>query len=74
MLTCNFVVTDKLNIINNKRIVKGVWTHYIPEALRLGTLKAVPKPIVVGRGLEKVEDGVAMLKNGISSGKLVVEL
>jgi hypothetical protein len=42
--------------------------------LRLGTLKAVPEPIIVGRGLGKVEDGVAMLKSGISAGKLVVEL
>jgi hypothetical protein len=74
MLTCNLVVTDTANIINNEKIVKGIWTHYIPEALRLGTLKAVPEPIIVGRGLGKVEDGVAMLKSGISAGKLVVEL
>jgi hypothetical protein len=67
-------VTDTANITKNKEVVEGVWKHYIPEALRLGTLKTVPKPIVVGQGLDKVKEGVTKLKNGISAGKLVVEL
>ena len=51
-----------------------VWTRYVPEALKTGSLKPAPAPIVVGKGLEKISEAIEVGKKGISAGKLVVEL
>ncbi|KAL6306662.1 putative zinc binding dehydrogenase [Sparassis latifolia] len=61
-------------IVQDKEIVEGIWTRFVPEALKAGTLKAVPEPIVVGKGLEKVGEGVEMCKKGVSAGKVVIEI
>lgn len=37
-----------------KDIATYIWQKFLPEALREGILKAVPEPLVVGQGLEKV--------------------
>jgi hypothetical protein len=55
-------------------IVEGVWGRFVPEALRDGSLKTFLEPIVAGKGLGAVADGVDLLKKGVSAGKIVVEL
>ncbi|KIY44900.1 putative zinc binding dehydrogenase [Fistulina hepatica ATCC 64428] len=67
-------VNDTSTIIHHKESVEGVWSRFVFEALKAGTLKAVPEPIVVGKGLEKVGEAVELCKNGISAGKVVVEI
>jgi hypothetical protein len=42
--------------------------------LKAGTLKAVPEPIIVGKGLDKIADGIELGKKGISAAKVVVEI
>jgi hypothetical protein len=68
------LVNDTAAIIHDKEICEGIWGRYVPEALKAGTLKAVPEPIVVGRGLEKVKEGIELCQKGISAGKAVIEL
>ncbi|KAE8414147.1 chaperonin 10-like protein [Aspergillus pseudocaelatus] len=67
-------VVDVANISDNKEISEGIWGKFIPEALKDGTLKPVPEPLVVGEGLEKIPEGVSLSQQGISARKVVVIL
>ena len=67
-LTTN-LVNDTAHLPSNKEIVEGVWGHFVPEALKNGTLKPVPVPLVTGKGLEKISEGVALCQQGRSAGK-----
>ncbi|KAF7196324.1 Dehydrogenase orsE [Pseudocercospora fuligena] len=51
-----------------------VWEQWVPKALQSGALKCRPKPLVVGRGLEKIQDGINRHAKGVSAQKVVVEL
>ncbi|KAH6665248.1 chaperonin 10-like protein [Halenospora varia] len=51
-----------------------VFTDYITPALQAGKLQCLPKPIVVRKGLEHIQDALKKLKEGVSAGKVVVEL
>lgn len=67
-------VTDTANIGDYPDIVDSVWGKFVPEALKNGALKPVPEPVVIGKGLEKIAEGVAQGLKGVSAAKLVVEL
>ncbi|KAL7748684.1 hypothetical protein RI367_005837 [Sorochytrium milnesiophthora] len=51
-----------------------VWTEYVTPALESGKLQCLPKPTIVGNGLEHINDGLKTLQAGVSATKLVVEL
>ncbi|KAL7752932.1 hypothetical protein RI367_001382 [Sorochytrium milnesiophthora] len=51
-----------------------VWTEYVTPALESGKLHCLPKPTVVGKGLEQLNDALKKLKAGVSATKLVIEL
>ncbi|EME84751.1 uncharacterized protein MYCFIDRAFT_42071 [Pseudocercospora fijiensis CIRAD86] len=51
-----------------------VWEEWVPKALQSGALKCRPKPLVVGKGLEKIQDGIDRHAKGVSAQKVVVEL
>jgi hypothetical protein len=67
-------VNDTSQIINKKELVEGIWGRFIPEALKTGTLKPFPEPIIVGKGLEKLGEAIELGKKGVSAGKIVVEV
>jgi hypothetical protein len=67
-------VSDTAQIEEYPEIVESVWGRFVPEALKNGSLKPVPEPVVVGKGLEKIADGIALGLKGVSAAKLVVEL
>lgn len=52
---------------------KPIW-EYVTPALEQGKLKAVPEPLVVGKGLENVQKGLDTNKAGVSAKKVVIEL
>lgn len=58
----------------DKYVGDVVWAQWVPEALEKGTLKAVPEPLVVGKGLDAVQKGYDEQKKGVSFRKIVVEL
>lgn len=43
-------------------------------ALQNGTLRPLPEPLVVGKGLEAIHAGILRVKEGVSGQKVVVEL
>lgn len=59
---------------DDKYIGDVVWAQWVPEALEKGTLKAVPEPLVVGKGLDAVQKGYDEQKKGVSFRKVVIEL
>jgi NADPH:quinone reductase-like Zn-dependent oxidoreductase len=60
--------------LEDKYIGDVVWAKWVPEALEKGTLKAVPEPLVVGKGLDAVQKGYEEQKKGVSFRKVVIEL
>lgn len=52
----------------------AVWRKYIPEALANGKFRAKPEAFIIEGGLEKVQVGVDMLRNGVSAKKIVIEI
>ena len=70
----NHIVNDTSQLGQSKEIAEAVRGHYVPEGLKAGTLRALPEPIIIGKGLEKIVDGAEVLKKGVSARKVVVEL
>jgi NADPH:quinone reductase-like Zn-dependent oxidoreductase len=55
-------------------IATPVWKDFVTPALEAGKLQCLPSPIVVGKGLEYIQDALKKSKAGVSAAKLVVEL
>ena len=55
-------------------ITHPVWENFITPALESGQLKCLPKPLVVGKGLEYLQEALDKNKAGVSATKLVVEV
>lgn len=51
-----------------------VYNEYVPEALLQGMFVPAPEPQVVGRGLEKIQEGLDTHRKGVSARKVVVSL
>ncbi|KAF1344795.1 chaperonin 10-like protein [Delphinella strobiligena] len=58
----------------HKQVGEAVWGKYVPGALADGSLKFLPEPLVIGKGLESVQKGMDKNKAGVSAKKVVVEL
>lgn len=52
----------------------AVWRKYLPEALAAGKFQAKPDPLVLRGGLAKVQEGMDLLKAGVSAKKVVIEV
>ncbi len=55
-------------------IGKAIWQDYVGDALANGTLVPEPEPLVVGKGLDKIQEGIDVLKKGVSARKVVIAL
>lgn len=55
-------------------VAGAVWHKYIPQALASGKFQAKPDPEVIEGGLEKVQTGIDLLRQGVSAKKVVVEI
>lgn len=51
-----------------------MWTDFLPEALKSGQIKTMPRAEVVGHGLEKIEEACQRQKKGVSAAKIVVTM
>jgi len=56
------------------QIGKAIWHDYVPSALASGKFQAKPDHFIIKSGLAKVQDGIDMLRKGVSAKKLVIEL
>ena len=55
-------------------IATPVYRDFVTPALQSGKLKCLPPPIVVGKGLEHVNEALKKSKAGVSATKLMMEL
>lgn len=55
-------------------VPQPAWANYFTEALRQGKLKPLPRPYVIGNGLESCQDGLDHVRKGVSAQKVVVSL
>jgi len=53
---------------------KAVFENFLPKALEEGKYVAAPEPLVIGKGLELVQEAFEVLKKGVSAKKVVVSL
>ena len=51
-----------------------VWEQFVTKGLESGKLKCLPEPLVVGKGLESLQEALDKAKEGVSAQKIVVEL
>lgn len=52
----------------------AVWRKYLPRALEAGKFLAKPDPLVIEGGLQKVQEGINLLRMGVSAQKVVIEI
>lgn len=52
----------------------AVWRKFIPEALEAGKFQAKPDPEILEGGLERVQEGINILRKGVSAKKIVIEI
>lgn len=60
--------------LKDNDVGKAVYEDFLPRALATGSFVPAPEPMVVGTGLEKIQEGVDLLKKGVSAKKVVVTL
>ena len=53
-------------------IGEAVWEKFLPEALKSGQFKALPKAKVVAKGLDGLQTGLDEARKGVSATKIVV--
>ena len=53
---------------------KAIYVDFLPRALAEGRYIAAPDPLVVGKGLEKIQAGFDVQKKGVSAKKVVISL
>lgn len=51
----------------------AIWHDFMPAALKSGKFQAKPDPFVI-RGLAKVQEGMDLLRKGVSAKKIVIEI
>jgi len=60
--------------LKNNEVGPGIYVDFLPGALRDGSYRAEPQPIVVGSGLEAVPGALERLRKGVSAAKVVVTI
>ena len=52
----------------------AVYREYLDKALNAGKFQAKPDPFVIEGGLNKVQEGLDIQRNGVSAKKIVIDL
>lgn len=60
--------------LKDNEVGKAVYEDFLPKALEKKTYIAAPEPLVVGSGLDRIQEAVDVLAKGISARKVVVTL
>jgi NADPH:quinone reductase-like Zn-dependent oxidoreductase len=72
-VSAKFIMAGRVAAANEVGVM--IWNKFLPAALENGTFKCLPEPLVVGKGLDKLQEAVDKGKTGTKSAqKLVVTL
>ncbi|KAK5941858.1 hypothetical protein PMZ80_005809 [Knufia obscura] len=66
------ITTSNCYGLSQPDLHKYIWKEWMPKALELGQLKCLPRPEVVGQGLEAINHACELILKGVSGKKLVV--
>ncbi|KAL3483763.1 chaperonin 10-like protein [Aspergillus germanicus] len=55
-------------------VATPVWRDLVTPALASGSLQCLPRPMVVGKGLQSIQGALDKMREGVSAAKIVVEL
>jgi hypothetical protein len=66
------VKTGMIFAVND--VATSVWRDFVTPALESGRLQCLPRPVVVGKGLESIQGALDKMREGVSAAKIVVEL
>ncbi|CZR56294.1 related to oxidoreductase [Phialocephala subalpina] len=58
----------------SNEVGRMIYGEFLPKALAEGKYVCAPEALVVGKGLEKIEEAFAVQKKGVSAKKIVVSL
>lgn len=58
--------------IQQDDLAQHIWGEWLPKALETAEVKCLPRPEVIGQGLESVTKGCELIAAGVSGKKLVV--
>ena len=61
-------------MIKDTEVGPAIWGRWVTSALASGSLRCKPEPMVVGKGLEFIQEGCDRMSEGVSAVKLVVEI
>lgn len=70
-VTAEFVFGSSLY---NNEVGGIIYDEFLPEALANGSFVAAPTPLVVGKGLDKIQEAMDLHMKGVSAKKVVVSL
>ncbi|KAF5230076.1 hypothetical protein FANTH_13988 [Fusarium anthophilum] len=72
---------DGVQVLINDHVLLGsidtgkrLWVDWLPEALEDGTMKCLPHPEIIGKGLEEIQHAIDAIAKGVSGKKLVIEV
>lgn len=68
------VVKQVQGILDEHVLGPAIYEKYMAKALQSGSLIPAPEPLIVGKGLDKVQEGIDVLRQGVSASKVVVLL
>lgn len=60
--------------LKDNAVGKAVWVNFLPKALEARSFVPSPRAMVVGKGLESVQEAIDVLGRGVSARKLVVRV
>lgn len=60
--------------LKDNAVGPAIYGEFLLKAWKSGSFKPAPEPLIVGKGLEKVQDGIDLMQKGMSARKVVVSL
>ncbi|KAI0903559.1 zinc-binding oxidoreductase CipB [Ustulina deusta] len=60
--------------VKDSHVGKAIYEGFLPQALESGSYVPAPEPLVVGKGLNSIQDAVDFHRKGVSASKVVVTL
>ena len=69
-VTAKFILANEMD----DEVREAVYGRFLPKALKEGKYVCAPEPMVVGKGLESVQEALDVQKKGVSARKVVVTL
>ncbi len=70
-VTAKFILGSDLK---DNEVGEAIYGTFLPKALKEGKYVCAPEPMVVGKGLESIQEALEVQKKGVSARKVVVTL